>query len=202
MKIPFLEKPQLYAIADEVRDSFADYAKVPVDIERILELGFGFQFELIDGLQSTADVDALLLTGPKLRMAIDADQYLNERFWTRLRFSMAHELGHHILHVLRYPVFRDVKLGSVDDWAAFHSKLSTSDHFKLEWHANQFAGRFLVPLDDLVSEFEHAKKRFRSTSSGFLSDSNVVEICPLIARKFNVSAECIRIRIAMEELNG
>lgn len=202
MQVPYLEKHEIDQIADEERDRHGEFGQIPVRIDHILEFNYHFKFDIIDGLKANSGVDALLKTGPNLVMAVDYEEYYEAHHWPRLRFSLAHEFGHHLLHVVRSQVFRNVALKSVDDWLNYYDSIPKEQHFSLEWQANQFAGRFLVPLDHLQEQFDHGKKRYRTTPDGFLEPSNILELCPKIATSFGVSPDCIKRRIYNERLNG
>lgn len=72
----------------------------------------------------------------------------------------------------------------------------------LEFHANEFAGRLLVPLPELAWEFEEALKD--AESKGLrrhqLSDEHLGYLCSPLARRFEVSAEVIEKRLLREKL--
>jgi Zn-dependent peptidase ImmA (M78 family) len=87
----------------------------------------------------------------------------------RNRFTLAHELGHYFLHSKQGE--KQIKV------ARFGSN-------PVEWEANWFAAEFLMPADEVKSEWEK-----RDKNKSFLS--NVHEI----AYSFKVSMQAILIRL-------
>lgn len=65
------------------------------------------------------------------------------KFNVRKRFTMAHELGHHILHS---PLFKEQGVESVGE-SEKTLLISKGDSRRLEYQANKFASFFLMPKD-------------------------------------------------------
>jgi Zn-dependent peptidase ImmA (M78 family) len=72
----------------------------------------------------------------------------------------------------------------------------------LEYHAYEFAGRLLVPLDELKAEFEGALTKVEQTGMqrGKLTDAHVDYLCIPLGRRFAVSQEVIERRLLREKL--
>jgi Zn-dependent peptidase ImmA (M78 family) len=87
----------------------------------------------------------------------------------RQRFTMAHELGHYILH--RHRMVNNV----IEDTAMYRSNLSDA----LEREANQFAASLLMPLEQVKRDHDEIK------------DVNV------LANKWQVSPAAMRIRLGL-----
>jgi len=81
----------------------------------------------------------------------------------RLRFSVAHELGHYILH---RDIAAGVKFKNFDQFAAWTNGYH-GQQYTLEHAANEFAGRLLVPPERLIAEFE----KFKANLAKLFSDS-------------------------------
>ena len=96
-KAPFISREQIWEEADKLRVKYWPPKKLPIDIETIAEFDLGLDFLPIDGLRREGDTDALLL-GDLKTIAIDKSDYLDNRAQNRLRFSIAHEVGHLVLH--------------------------------------------------------------------------------------------------------
>lgn len=89
----------------------------------------------------------------------------------RKRFTIAHELGHHFLHLAEDGEFVD---GEADLFRnARGDQGDISPEQRREIQANMFAAALLMPSEDIRSEY----KRVRSVSK--------------LARRFNVSEEAI-----------
>ena len=201
IKAPFYSAETIYKKADEFRAEQANWGNVPVDIERIIEIGLGIKIQPRTNLRKIAGTDALLLGGQHGIIVVDDEEYNDPRYWPRLRFSLAHELGHFILHRNNSNLYGDIEFDTVDEWVAFLQKVPIDTHFYLEHHANQFAGRLLVPRAELVEELEKAKLLKGLGSVMPVPDEHIELLCMNIGRKFHVSAQCIQIRISREGLN-
>jgi len=120
--------------------------RLPVDVFTLVELDLKLDVIPFDDLAARFRVEAALaqdFTG----MYVDAESYV---FWekgpvwkqNRLRFTVAHELGHFVLH--REQVAK-VTFTSFEQFAAY-LKADDGPRFALEQEANEFAGRLLVPI--------------------------------------------------------
>jgi hypothetical protein len=92
-KCKWMHRQELCKKADEIRSKYWQENLLPIDMEKIIELRLGLDIEPMYGLFSMIDTDAWLkmdLTG----IVVDYDSYMNDKFANRLRFSLAHELGH------------------------------------------------------------------------------------------------------------
>jgi Zn-dependent peptidase ImmA (M78 family) len=90
----------------------------------------------------------------------------------RKRFTIAHELGHHFLHLLADGDYVDTQVDLFRDTDGGEPATK-----KVEVEANQFAAALLMP-EELV------RQAFRDTQS-----------LPTLARLFNVSEEAMAIRL-------
>ncbi|HEY5298532.1 MAG TPA: ImmA/IrrE family metallo-endopeptidase [Verrucomicrobiae bacterium] len=134
-----------------------DLAHLPVDVFTLAEIDLKLDIIPFDDLFEKYDSDAALMhdfTG----IYVDAEAYIvweKGPRWKqrRLRFSVAHELGHFILHreIAAKAAFKN--FGEFAAWTkGYHSQ-----QYTLEQAANEFAGRLLVPPDRLTAELERFK---------------------------------------------
>jgi hypothetical protein len=114
-KAPFLSKETCWAAADQFREQYCPQSEMPVDVLALVEFELDLEIRTITGLKEDADVDALLL-GDWKTLILDQQQFLDDRFTNRLRFSIAHELGHFALHK---EVFQSIPRKSADEWISF-----------------------------------------------------------------------------------
>jgi Zn-dependent peptidase ImmA (M78 family) len=72
----------------------------------------------------------------------------------------------------------------------------------LEYHANEFAGRLLVPLDNLKTEFGKtlADVESRGMALDQLTEAHLSYLCIPLARRFAVSQDVIERRLTREKL--
>lgn len=165
----------------------------------IAEFELGLEIRPISRLKEDNDVDALLL-GDWQTIVVDQNQYMDDRYTNRLRYSIAHELGHYVLHK---EVFSQIPKGSLEEWIAFMRDMPEKEYCFLEYHAYEFAGRFLVPPDALKQELEAAIKIAEQCGMprGQLQDeAHMQYLAKPISRKFEVSSSVIERRLAKEKL--
>jgi len=134
------------------------------------------------------EVDASLDHNLKI-MFVDEDLYDSDN-QNRIRFSMAHELGHYFLH-------KQIIIENQPNYKNFFLELKEEDHNMIERQADEFAGRFLVPKNLLQTELEKQldileqnKLSMNRISLGF--------VCDQIGKEFLVSAKVIEIRLKRE----
>lgn len=199
-KCPYIDKHTIWEIAEKFRAEFCPENKLPADIEQIIEKKLTFNIEPEHGLLSDYDIDAYLrvdLTG----IVVDYVRYMDERFINRLRFSFAHELGHLFLHKDIYS-----KFGIKDSlsWKKFMQLIPDREYKLFEYQANEFAGRVLVPFEQLSTELESClaliKQHGLLDMLGTDPDTVLASISPTLCKPFGVSDQVIERRVDREGL--
>jgi len=142
----FMRKTDLWDRVEEFRRGNWPQGTVPVDVELIAErLGF----EIVPK-KDLVDVDAFLTIGGA-SILVNASKYDRPAYSWRVRFSIAHELGHAILH---FDKIKELRIESIEEYIAFTRSISDEDYSAFEWQANEFAGRLLVPVEHLKCELD------------------------------------------------
>lgn len=197
-KAPFMDQQQCWAAAERFRHQYWPSGEVPVDVVAIAEFDLDLSIRTVTGLKQDADADALLL-GDWKTLVVDQQQYMEDRFINRLRFSIAHELGHFVLH---RAVFAAFPRSSIDQWLSFMRDMPEREYSFLEYHAYEFAGRLLVPLDVLKAELEKALLEMERSglSRTQLGDGDLSYLCNPLAKHFAVSPGVIERRLSREKL--
>lgn len=196
----WIDKNEIWKIADEVRSTYWPEGILPVNVETIVEARLGLYPDPLHDLFSTTDMDAYLkmdLSG----IVVDYDRYMNEKYANRIRFSFAHELGHYFLHK---DLYSKINLISAQDWKYFIINIPEIEYRDFEWQANEFAGRLLVPRTELVSEVEKVVEIIKTKNLlGFLkddSDAVLSRVSPALCKVFGVSTDVIEKRVKREGL--
>ena len=197
-KAPFIARQKAWAEADRVRAEFWPSGSVPIEVEEIL-WRVGLRLEPIQSLRESGDVDALL-RGDLATIIVDRDEYMDDRWLNRIRFSIAHELGHFVLHS---DVYREISHSSVEDWIEFVQRVPEDQWGYIEQHAYEFAGRLLVPSHRLRAEFNASVRQ--AEAAGFFEwdqsgDAALEYMSGPISRVFGVSSQVIEKRIVRERL--
>lgn len=198
--VSYRDKPAIWRAADEFRESaeLRGHHIPPIDVIYIAEIVLKLDVIPLPNLRADQNIDAALL--PDLSgFYIDEDAYMAwERGvrWIeqRLRFSFAHELGHYVLHKEEIEANRFETVEGFRRWAA-----APSIYGSAEYQANEFAGRFLVPRDILVSEYDQACKNLANAEPGWREIEGVREfIAKKIAPRFGVNHQVIETRFDHE----
>ena len=192
MAIPFRSYDAVEAIANDFLEEHHPTRLIPIPIERIVE--FGLRIEIVPVLDLTAQfsIEAALSNDFS---TIHVDEGVMKGFEARYRFSLAHEIGHYVMHDEVYP---DHGLANIDAWwAAQREWRASADYDRCEGQALDFAGLVLVPTEPLRQELDNASARagrdlqrtLRTTGNGR------GPVCRYIGEKFAVSATVIERRM-------
>lgn len=196
-KAPIIRREEAWRMADHIRQKYWSSGNLPVEVELLL---FPIGLELVphNSIKDTGDVDALLL-GDLKTIIVDYQDYMNDRMQNRIRFSIAHELGHFILH---RDIFKNIAHASIKDWVKFIHLIPEAEYSYIEYQAYEFAGRLLVPSERLEKEFR--KSIQKAKDANFFSwdktgDVALGFIANPISRIFGVSSEVIEKRLRRED---
>ena len=140
--------------------------KAPIDVEAIAKsLGISVNYEKLD-----SDVSGvMLLENGKAKVAINQSQHRN-----RQRFTLAHEIGHLLLHAKGDRVFVDRRF--------FRNAASSKGELREEIQANAFAASLLMP-SALVDKYIDA-------------DDGITDIDVFrLATRFEVSEQAMTLRL-------
>lgn len=194
---PRYRKEEIWKIAEDFRDQYWD-GTIPVDIEQIVEFELNLDIEPIGGLREHCNSDAMLLWPPKI--IIDKGHFIQPRYESRVRFSIAHEIGHYVIH---RDFFDDPGLTTEQSYLDMVQSISAESYEWMEYQANEFAGRLLVPIGHLRSEYNDkwnlVPMESRTNSEKYFEIFNSWA-ANAIARKFKVSDEVVRNRLKSEKL--
>lgn len=198
IKVPYLDKSAIQQRVDRFCEKFrVDQNLVPLDVELLVEADLHILLRPEHGVKSKGGVEAFLFAD-RTTMMVDATAF--DQNSPRLRFTIAHEIGHYVLHedVYKHAIFK-----SITDWLNFFDELPEETHRRLEWQANEFAGRLLIPRPLLVKQFNEAKSKLKGTDwEDFdpLPQEVVEAMCQRISKYFGVSDYPVFIRLQDESI--
>lgn len=198
-KAPFLNKDEIWRQADEFRSRVWPSSDIPVDVMAVVEFELNMQIRSVSSLRADDDVDALLL-GDWQTIIVDQGLFMDDRYSNRLRFSIAHELGHYVLH--RH-VFDQIPRTTTEEWIRFMRDIPEREYSFIEYHAHEFAGRFMVPPEALGVELEKALvlvEKNGLSRSLLREDAHLAYIANGIAKAFDLSSDVIERRLKNEGL--
>ncbi len=186
LKAPFVHNETIKLKAEEFRKDYWD-KKLPVDIEKIIDVRLEINIVPILNLEEICNTDTLITSDWK-SLYIDDDLFNDERRQNRLRFSLAHEIGHYILH---QEFYSSLRINSFEDFYSFIDSIQADQYGYIEAQANKFAGHLLVPRDILVGKF---KKELEKVSK-YNFDKALLRsyIANPLSREFGISQESMEI---------
>ena len=198
-RAPYIPKDRIWQEADGLRAKFTSGAKIPVNVLDMAEFDLGLEIVPADGLRERCDTEAILL-GDLKTILVDKRSFTSPKQEYRLRYSVAHELGHYILHS---EVYGQIRPPSAEAWFEFISNIPDEQYSWLESHAYEFAGRLLVPPDALGTSLREAMGiAERAGFKDWESDPDMVLdfLGTYMSKAFNVSATVISKRLRIEKL--
>jgi len=182
---------------------YLDAEQNPLDLLTFVELQLRLDVIPYDGLSRNFSADAAVL-GDFSGLYIDGhlfDRAETLRFGeqNRLRFSLAHEIGHIILHRALYENAGVADRESLLEWLNDH----LGEKYRIEREANEFAGRLLVPIDVMSPLFDQLAKGYDMIhgAHGWQKDQELRKAaCELMGQKFGIHPQGMSVRLDREGL--
>lgn len=201
--VPYLPYDKLRQLAKQFLNAHHPSGGIPIPVEEIVEFKLGLDIVPAPGLQETLEDDeAMGFTSSDLK-EIWVDEWIWRNRPARYRFTLAHEVGHVVLHSALY---RRAAFRSIDEWKRFVRMMPDRDHRLYEWQAYSFAGLILVPDEALR---ERVDFHFRAISKVMMKRSISFEdrrefvwdlIYERAAKDFEVSKDVVLRRVDYDRL--
>ena len=194
LNVPHLTYNQIRAAAEAFLKRYHPFKKVPVPIEQMIEFQMGLDIVPLPGLLEAYGVDGF--TSSDLS-EISVDQFVYEHRPTRYRFTLAHEVGHVVLHA---ELFKAHRFRGIEAWKRFLMGVPELDYSRLEWQAYSFGGLVLVPGEALQQELKVAAKQVKAQGLSKETDFAKALMTDIVATRFGVSSEVIERRLGYEQI--
>ena len=123
---------------------------IPVPVEMIAEYKLKLNIVPINRLKQDFEIDGFISADFK-NLYIDQDSY--EKYPTRYNFTIAHEIGHYVLHK---HIFESFKFDSTEEWKSFILNMNDEHRGWFEYQGFSFAGCLLMPSAPLKIAFNNA----------------------------------------------
>jgi Zn-dependent peptidase ImmA (M78 family) len=197
-----LSRPEIWAKAEEFRTRYVDPIDLlPIPIEDIIEFKLGITIIPIEGLaEVSTDIEGFLCHDLKT-IYIDNARISKEKFQNRVRFTLAHEIGHYVLHPEQ---IKKLTFRSIDQWLEFILHHNDDPDLGLfEWQATEFAGRLLVPREQLINAIAHQQDNIDFVRKSYpnITDDEIIDgVSNVICKSFGVSRQVIKKRVDSEEI--
>ncbi len=216
MRVDYLPKSRIEAAAMQLLgkygQKFSEITSCPIPIEEIVECHLDLTFDFDDLAAQFGSCDVLGASWLEDKRVI-IDQSLDPDIYPekegRYRFTVAHEVGHWVLHAPKVLAKKRQPslFGDKDNEPSIVCRSSQRKE-PAEWQADYFAGHLLMPT-------EFVQTQWRKLTGGFAPENVADEILELreaysmgeqgqdpaciaakeMAKLFNVSAQAMQIRL-------
>lgn len=190
MQKPNLTYREVTQAAEKFLKTNHPSSTLPIPIESIVEQKMNISLFVVPGIKKLLGIDAFINSDFN-QITIDENSFVT--FPERTRFSIAHEIGHLVLHRDWYEKYGPKNF---EDYLNSHDRMDNEIYKYIEIQASTFAGLVLVPPKLLMSEM---KKKL-----GKIPIKEEPEIFFPIAQdllsSFQVSGEVLLRRLQREEI--
>ena len=182
-QMPRIGKLEIENMAEGILDECWD-GSYPINIEAICDY-LGIAIVPVSRLFESFGVDAFIAVDFR---TIYVDESEFRKCSSRYRFSIAHEIGHFVLHREYFPS----RVDTLDEWAG---AMTRGDCSYIEYQANHFAGYLLAPENEIVQVLNDeyggsfARNYYRESRGKY------EEVLCVMQRMFYVSEQVIRRRM-------
>lgn len=192
--VPHLSYDQLRRHAEAFLAKHHPTQQIPVPIEQIIEFQLHLDIVPLPGLEEAFEIVGF--TASTLD-EISVDQYVYEHQPGRYRFTLAHEVGHVVLHA---ELFKEHRFRGVAEWKRFVRAFPDLELSRLEWQAHSFAGLVLVSPEALRRELTSAVRQVKAKGVAKETDFAASLIVDMVATRFQVSGDVIERRLTYDQL--
>ena len=195
VRAPYLTYEKIRPIAAEFLDEYNPESEIPVPIEHIIEYCFKINIIPANSIRFLYGIDGWISNDLK-SIYVDYQIYSSDNNY-RYLFTIAHEIGHVVLHG---DIFRSLSFSRVEEWVDIVNSIDSNQYGYLEFHAYCFAGLILVPESTLKKEYVEAVSKVESL--GF--DTTTVIFGDYVSnhlqKRFDVSSQTIAKRLKYDGL--
>jgi len=193
IKVPFKNHNHIRIAAESFLKKHHPKDIYPIPIEEIVEFQLRLDIIPLPNLHRAFDIDGFLSSD---RTSISIDESVYQSRPGRYRFTIAHEVGHFILHK---DLYEQHAFETTEEWKRFIEHFPEKEYSWFEWQAYEFAGLILVPPHHLNKRLKYCKKQIESI--GIKSEAVVADrAIELLAKDFVVSREVIQRRLSRDEI--
>lgn len=164
-------------------------------IEQIVEFDVGLGIMPMPNLERDFDVDSFLTLVPDT-IVVDQNEMLNQP--ERYRFSLAHEVGHWLLHRSLYEMSAVTNLES---YFAAYEALDADDLGRYEFQARNLGGRILLPRAPFLAAAEKALPSLKKLLPADAGPSLLCKgLAKMVAPTFEVTEQVTETRLVGDAL--
>ncbi len=170
--------------------------EIPIPVEDIIELKLGLNIFPFPRLYKDHGLNGFL---SRDLSTIHVDEIQYNQFNEKYRYTLAHELGHYVLHKACYD---DLTFQSIDDYKRWRLSAPGDEISWFETQGEWFAGQLLVPTKQLIAVCNTVITKHRQIFKKMASipDDIWSYISIEIAEHFDVNPPVVEIRIKKENI--
>jgi hypothetical protein len=196
-KAPFLPYDKIRSYADQFLEKYHPTKTIPIPIEEIAEFKLKLDIIPMTDLKSTFDIEGWLSND---LCSIYVDQWIQDNRENRYCFTLAHEIGHLMLHG---DLYQQAKFSNVEEWFELQQSIDSDQYSWFEKQAYDFAGLILVPRESLLTQYGKALQVLESQSYQFKkANVDIINeyISVFVSKAFKVSDVVAKKRIDYDGL--
>lgn len=188
MQGPPINLQDVTIAADKFLKTYHPSNDLPIPIEEIVEIKMNIALCAIPGIKPLLGIDAFI-NSDFTQITVDEKSLIT--FTERARFSIAHEIGHSILH---REWFKKHGPRNIEDYLTFHERVDAKSYKYIEIQAHTFAGLVLVPKDLLLNQLKQRLGRIPSNENAEI----LIPVANDLLDIFQVSGDVILRRLERE----
>ncbi len=154
--VPRWDRQRLWELADAKYAEWNPDDEIPFPADRVIESVFNVDIVPIKGLAEVISPAKAFLSGQGRQLTVDEDHMMRDG--GPFRFTVAHELGHLVLH---REILAAAKYGTSRQYMEYLARVPDDVRSSMEWQANEFAGVLIVPARHLRLALEAGVQRIR-----------------------------------------
>lgn len=154
--VPYWDRERLWAVAEAKYGEWNPDDEIPFPADRVIESTFGVDIVPIRGLAEVISPAKAFLSAQGRQLTVDESHMMREG--GPFRFTVAHELGHLVLHG---EILSAARYNTSDQYMRFLASMSDDARSSMEWQANEFAGVLVMPERHLRSALEAGAQKVR-----------------------------------------
>lgn len=193
--VPHLDYEQLRRQADAFLGKYHAGSSIPIPIDRIIDHQLQIYVLAVPGLEEAIEM-AGYTSSDLTEIAVDHHVYYHQP--GRYRFTLAHEVGHVILHA---ELYREHRFNTIDQWKQFIRTQTPLDMISLETQADCFAGLILAPKRTLEQVLRDVIGQVKAYGVNQRQDFVKGLIVDMVASRLEVSSGVIWYRLNYDKFN-
>lgn len=186
-KLPYKSDVAIEKVVEGFLDTHYKSKKLPIDVEYILQFSLKIELNVIPNLKKLSGVECYINTSFTM-ITIDSDYF--DKYVARARFSIAHEIGHLVLHKDYY---NSHPFNTTSEYIKTMQSITEADNKRLEIQANIFAGYLLMPTPQLNQEIKKITLALGGTKN--MTITNLQDVRDKFTNIFEVSEQVVEKQI-------